>query len=128
VFDFWKALSMIAILWRVIKTLIMDDETGKPLVVLMHGNKEVSTKELARIIGAKRVEPCSPDVAQKHTGCLVGGTSPFGTRKRMPVYMEETIVTLDRISINGGKRGFLIGIHPSEAARILKPLLVRVGI
>jgi Cys-tRNA(Pro) deacylase len=112
----------------VVKTLIMEDEARRPLIVLMHGDKEVSTKELARIMGVKRVEPCAPEMAQKNSGYLVGGTSPFGTRKAMPVYMEETILGLPRIFINGGKRGYLIGIDPKEVARVLKPTLVHVAI
>ena len=112
----------------VIKTLIMEDDEKRPLVVLMHGDREVSTKELARISGVKRVSPCSPDTAHKHTGYIVGGISPFGTRKRMPVYLEESILTLPRIYINGGRRGFLVGLDPRELVRILEPALVQVGI
>ena len=98
--------------YTVVKTLIMQDQDAKPLVVLMHGNRKVSTKNLARQIGAKSVEPCAPEVANRHSGYLVGGTSPFGTRKQMPVYIEETILGLPRICINGGRRGFLVGIDP----------------
>jgi len=112
----------------VIKTLIMEDETKAPLVVLMHGDLQVSTKELARAIGAKSVTPCTPETANKHSGYFVGGTSPFGTRKAMPVYMEETIAELPVIYINGGHRGFLVEMAPSELMRVLKPTLVRVGI
>ena len=112
----------------VVKTLVMEDEDKKPLIVLMHGDKEVSTKELARIAGVKRIVPCTPDTAHKHTGYMVGGTSPFGTRKTLPVYMEETILSLPRIYINGGKRGYLVGIDPNELVRVLKPVPVRVGI
>ena len=112
----------------VVKTLVMEDERMNPLIVLMHGDRQVSVKELARVIGAKSVVPCTPGTAQKHSGYLVGGTSPFGTRKSMPVYMEETILALPRIYINGGKRGFLVGLDPKEVVRILKPTLVRVGI
>ena len=112
----------------VVKTLIMEDEGRNPLVVLMHGDRQVSTKELARHMGVKSVSPCTPETAQKHSGYLVGGTSPFGTRKAMPVYLEETILELPRIYINGGKRGFLVGIDPHELVRLLKPTLVRVGI
>lgn len=97
----------------VIKTLVMQRETREPLIVLMHGDCEVSTKELARIIGAKTVSPCDPITAQKHTGYMVGGTSPLGTRKAMPVYAEKTIFDLPRIFINGGKRGFLVSIDPA---------------
>ncbi|HJV66065.1 MAG TPA: Cys-tRNA(Pro) deacylase [Geomonas sp.] len=112
----------------VIKTLIMEDETRAPLVVLMHGDRQVSTKELARVIGVKSVTPCTPDTANRHSGYLVGGTSPFGTRKQMPVYMEETIAGLPLIYINGGSRGFLVSMKPSEAVRVLKPVLVKVAI
>lgn len=112
----------------VVKTLIMEDESRAPLVVLMHGDRQVSTKELARLIGVKSVTPCLPEIAQKHSGYLVGGTSPFGTRRAMPVYMEESILELPLIYLNGGKRGFLVGMDPHEAARILKPTLVQVAI
>lgn len=112
----------------VVKTLVMEDERRNPMVVLMHGDLEVSTKNLARVIDAKGVHPCAPDVAQKHSGYMVGGTSPFGTRKNMPVYMEETILSLPKIYINGGKRGYLVGIDPGELVRVLKPVLVTVGI
>ncbi len=97
---------------EVIKTLVMQDERAQPLIVLMHGDKQVSTKNLARQIGAKSVEPCKPEVAQRHSGFMVGGTSPFGLRKPMPVYVEETALALPRICINGGRRGFLVGIAP----------------
>src|SRR6185369_4253888 len=112
----------------VIKTLIMEDEAKNPLIILMHGDRQVSTKELARQINVKQVSPCSPEAAQKHTGYQVGGTSPFGTRRAMPVYMEETIAGLDKIYINGGKRGYLVGMSPLELIRVLKPVLVKVGI
>jgi Cys-tRNA(Pro) deacylase len=112
----------------VVKTLVMEDERKKPLIVLMHGDRQVSEKQLARVVGVKTVTPCTPETAHKHTGYLVGGTSPFGTRTTMPVYMEETILDLPRIYINGGKRGYLVGIDPREVVRILKPVLVRVGI
>lgn len=92
--------------FTVVKTLVMQDQDAKPLLVLMHGNRKVSTKNLARQIGAKSVEPCTPEVANRHSGYLVGGTSPFGTRRTMPVYIEETILALPRIAINGGRRGF----------------------
>lgn len=105
--------------FTVVKTLIMQDQDAKPLVVLMHGNRKVSTKNLARQIGAKSVEPCTPEVANRHSGYLVGGTSPFATRRNMPVYIEETIVALPRIVINGGRRGFLIGIEPQVCVRLL---------
>lgn len=112
----------------VIKTLVMEDDEKQPLIVLMHGDREVSTKELARVLGTKRVSPVTPDAAHRHTGYMVGGISPFGTRKRMPVYVEETILELPRIYINGGRRGFLVGIDPRDLVRILKPSSVRVGI
>ena len=108
----------------VIKTLVMEDENKKPLIILMHGDREVSTKNLARQIGAKTVSPCAPDVAQRHTGYMVGGTSPFGTRKPLPVFMEKTIADLDRIYINGGRRGFLVAMSPSDLMRVLAPTLV----
>jgi len=97
---------------QVIKTLVMEDERGAPLIILMHGDRQVSTKNLARAIGVKSVQPCKPEVAQRHSGYLVGGTSPFGTRKAMPVYVESSVLALDRILINGGRRGFLVGLAP----------------
>jgi Cys-tRNA(Pro) deacylase len=112
----------------VIKTLVMQDEHKKPLLVLMHGDKEVGTGLLARQIGCKRVEPCEPKVADKHSGYQVGGTSPFGTKTTMPVYMEQSIAALEKIYINGGKRGFLVGIAPADAVAILQPVLVQVGV
>ncbi len=112
----------------VIKTLVMEDENLSPLIVLMHGDREVSTKELARILGVKKVQPCTPETANRHSGYQVGGTSPFGTRKAMPVYMEETIAELPRVYLNGGKRGFLVEIDPREVLRVLRPVLVKVGI
>jgi Cys-tRNA(Pro) deacylase len=112
----------------VVKTLIMEDEAKRPLVVLMHGDRQVSTKELARVMGVKSVSPCSPDTANRHSGYQVGGTSPFGTRHAMPVYMEESILGLPKIYINGGKRGYLIGLDPREARRLLNPVIVRVAI
>ena len=96
----------------VVKTLVMQDERAQPLIVLMHGDRQVSTKNLARAIGAKSVEPCKPEVAQRHSGYLVGGTSPFGTRKALPVYVEASVLALPRLYINGGRRGFLVGIAP----------------
>jgi Cys-tRNA(Pro) deacylase len=108
----------------VIKTLVMEDENKKPLIVLMHGDREVSTKNLARQIGARTVSPCAPDVAERHTGYKVGGTSPFGTRKPLPVFMEKTIADLDRLYINGGRRGFLVAMSPSDLMRVLSPTLV----
>ena len=104
---------------QVVKTLVMQDERAQPLVVLMHGDKQVSTKNLARQIGAKSVEPCKPEAAQRHSGYLVGGTSPFGTRKAMPVYVEESVLALPTICINGGRRGYLVGIAPGVLTQLL---------
>jgi Cys-tRNA(Pro) deacylase len=104
---------------EVVKTLVMQDERGLPLVVLMHGDRQVSTKNLARQIGAKSVEPCKPEVAQRHSGYLVGGTSPFATRKAMPVYVEASVLALPRICINGGRRGYLVGIAPQVLTELL---------
>ncbi|NML26938.1 Cys-tRNA(Pro) deacylase [Zoogloea dura] len=112
----------------VIKTLVMEDEARQPLIVLMHGDRKVSTKELARQAGRKQISPCDPAVAQRHTGYLVGGTSPFGTRKSMPVFMEESILDLPLIYINGGKRGFLVGVHPHDIVQMLHPGLVNVAL
>lgn len=112
----------------VIKTLIMEDENTNPLVILMHGDKEVSTKSLARSIGAKSIVPCRPEIAQKHTGYKVGGTSPFGTKKTLPIYMEKTILDLPAILINAGSRGLLAQMAPAEVVRILHPVLVNVAI
>lgn len=112
----------------VVKTLIMEDERKNPLIVLMHGDRQVSTKELARVIGVKTVVPCSPDTANRHSGYQVGGTSPFGTRKAMPVYLEESILALPKVYLNGGKRGYLVGLDPQDVVRLLKPRLVTVGI
>ena len=111
----------------VIKTLVMEDDRKEPLLVLMHGDLQVSTKELARQIGTRSVEPCRPDTAQKHTGYLTGGTSPFGTRKQLPVYIEQSILELERIYINGGKRGYLVGMAPADLAALLQPIAVQVG-
>jgi Cys-tRNA(Pro) deacylase len=112
---------------EVVKTLIMENDRGEPLVVLMHGDRKVSTKELARVAGAKRVFPCKPEDATRHSGYLVGGCSPFGTRKHMPVFMEKSILDLPRIYINGGRRGYLLGMAPAEIVRALSPVLVEVG-
>ena len=112
----------------VIKTLVMEDEAGKPLIVLMHGDCKVSTKELARQIGRKKIEPCKPEVANRHTGFLVGGTSPFGTKKQMPICIEKTILDLPLIYINGGRRGFLVGVHPHDLMRALAPTVVEVAL
>ena len=103
----------------VVKTLVMQDQDARPLIVLMHGDCKVSTKNLARQIGAKSVEPCEPEVAQRHSGYQVGGTSPFGVRKTMPVYIEESILALDRIAINGGRRGYLVQIDPQVCVKLL---------
>lgn len=105
--------------FTVVKTLVMQDQDAKPLLVLMHGNRKVSTKNLARQIGAKSVEPCRPEEASRHSGYLVGGTSPFGTRKAMPVYIEESILALPKIAINGGRRGYLVGIAPQVCVDLL---------
>jgi len=105
--------------FTVVKTLVMQDQDAKPLLVLMHGNRKVSTKNLARQIGAKSVEPCKPEVANRHSGYLVGGTSPFGMRREMPVYIEETILALSKIAINGGRRGYLVGIDPQVCVALL---------
>ena len=113
---------------HVVKTLIFEDDKRQPLCVLMHGDRKVSTKELARQIGAKRVAPCKPEDATRHSGYQVGGCSPFGLRKPMPVYIEESILALDRILINGGKRGFLVGLLPQEVVRVVKPTLVNVAL
>ena len=112
----------------VVKTLVMEDEARQPLIVLMHGDREVSTKALARQLGKKAVEICKPDVANRHSGYLVGGTSPFGTRRQMPVYVERTILALDRIYVNGGSRGFLVGVAPADVVRVLGATPVDVAI
>jgi Cys-tRNA(Pro) deacylase len=113
---------------EVVKTLIMENEKGEPLVVLMHGDRKVSTKELARAAGVKRIVPCKPETATRHSGYLIGGTSPFGTRKRMPVFLEKTVLDLERIYINGGRRGYLLGMIPAELVRVLSPVLVDAAI
>ena len=113
---------------QVVKTLIMENERAEPLVVLMHGDRKVSTRELARAAGVKRIVPCKPEVATRHSGYLIGGTSPFGTRKRMPIFLEKTVLDLPRIYINGGRRGYLLGMAPAELVRILSPVLVEVGL
>ena len=105
--------------YEVVKTLVMQDEAAKPLIVLMHGNCKVSTKNLARAIGCKSVEPCKPEVAQRHSGYQIGGTSPFGTKKALPVYVEESILQLDKIYINGGRRGYLVGLAPQVLLALL---------
>jgi Cys-tRNA(Pro) deacylase len=112
----------------VVKTLIFETETRDPLCMLMHGDREVSAKNLARAIGTKSVAPCSPDVADRHSGYQVGGTSPFGLRRAMPIYMQQTIADMPAIYINGGARGFLVKLAPSEVVRVLRPILVEVAI
>lgn len=109
---------------QVLKTLVMQDEQARPLLILMHGDRRVSTKNLARQIGRKRVEPCTPEVAQRHTGYQVGGTSPFGLRKTMPVYVERSALGLDRVFVNGGRRGFLVEIGPGVLAEPLRAVPV----
>ena len=113
---------------EVVKTLVMQDEAGEPLLVLMHGDRKVSTRNLARQAGVKRIEPCRPEAAQRHSGYQIGGTSPFGTRKRLRVYLERSILELPKIYINGGRRGFLVGIAPGEIVRTLDPVLVSVAL
>jgi Cys-tRNA(Pro) deacylase len=113
---------------EVVKTLVMQDEQARPLIVLMHGDRKVSTKNLARQAGRKLVEPCKPEVAQRHSGYQVGGSSPFGTRKALPTFMERSITALPAIYINGGRRGFLLRIQTSELLRVLRPQLVDVAL
>jgi Cys-tRNA(Pro) deacylase len=113
---------------HVVKTLIMEDDRKRPLCVLMHGDRKVGLKELARQIGVKKVAPCKPDDATRHSGYLVGGCSPFGLRKPMPVYMEKTILGVEKIYINGGRRGYLVGMPPAEVVRLVKPVMVEVGV
>jgi Cys-tRNA(Pro) deacylase len=113
---------------HVVKTLVMETDAGDPLIVLMHGDRKVSTKELARVAGVKRIFPCRPEVAQRHSGYLVGGTSHFGSRKKMPIYLERSVLGLERIFINGGRRGFLLGMEPAQLTRVLSPVLVDVGL
>jgi len=112
---------------QVVKTLIMEDERRRPLIVLMHGDREVSTKNLARHLGVKSVSPCAPAVADRHSGYQVGGTSPFGTKRAMPVYMQASIAELPQIYVNGGRRGYLVGVAPADAIRVLKPVLVDIA-
>jgi Cys-tRNA(Pro) deacylase len=113
---------------QVVKTLVMEDEARQPLIILMHGDREVSTKQLARQIGVKTVKPCLPDVAERHTGYQVGGTSPFGTRKALPIYVERSILALERIYLNGGRRGFLVALDPRAAAGALAATPVDVAV
>jgi len=108
----------------VVKTIVLEDEKKQPLICLQHGDREVSTKNLARTRGCKTITPCAPDTANRHTGYMVGGTSPFGTRKALPIYMEASIAGLPRVYINGGKRGFLVGLAPADLVRLLKPVFV----
>jgi Cys-tRNA(Pro) deacylase len=112
----------------VVKTLVMEDEDRAPLLVLMHGDREVSVKALARLLGRKLVQPCKPEVANRHSGYQVGGTSPFGTRRAMPVYLERSVLALPRVYVNGGSRGFLVGLAPGELLRVLGPTLVDVAV
>ena len=112
---------------EVVKTLIMEDDRKQPMVVLMHGDREVSTRNLARHLGVKSVSPCVPAVADRHSGYQVGGTSPFGTRRAMPVYMQKSIADLPRVYINGGRRGYLVGLAPADVVRVLKPVLVDIA-
>ncbi len=114
--------------FSVVKTLVMQDQDAKPLLVLMHGNRKVSTKNLARQIGAKSIEPCKPEVANRHSGYLVGGTSPFGTRKTMPVYIEESILALPEIAINGGRRGYLVRLDPQVCVALLGAIPVQCAL
>lgn len=111
----------------VVKTIVMQDERKQPLIALMHGDMNVSARNLGRCIGAKSIEPCDPAVAQRHTGYMVGGTSPFGTRRSMPVYLQSTILALSRIYVNGGKRGFLVGIEPKVLLDLLAPQCVDIA-
>ena len=113
--------------YRVIKTLVMEDDRKRPFIILMHGNRQVSTKDLARILGVKTVQPCDPSTAGRHTGYAVGGTSPFGTRKRLPVYVEETILGIPRILINAGRKGLLADMATQDLFRILSPRSVTVA-
>ena len=122
------ALALGVVEHAVIKTLVLEDEGAHPLVVLMHGDREVSTKALARQLGHRTVQLCKPEVAHKHSGYLVGGTSPFGTRKAMPVCVEKGILDLDRIYVNGGSRGFLLGLDPADLVRALGPTVVEAGL
>lgn len=112
---------------QVVKTLVMEDDRKQPMIVLMHGDREVSTKALARHLGVKTVAPCTPAVADRHSGYQVGGTSPFGTRRAMPVYMQSTIAALPRAYVNGGRRGYLVGLAPDDIVRVLKPVLVDIA-
>lgn len=112
---------------EVVKTLVMEDDRKQPMIVLMHGDREVSTKALARHLGVKTVSPCAPAVADRHSGYQVGGTSPFGTKRAMPVYMQSSIAQLSRVYVNGGRRGYLVGLAPADVVRVLKPALVDIA-
>ncbi|MCX7180079.1 MAG: Cys-tRNA(Pro) deacylase [Proteobacteria bacterium] len=112
----------------VIKTLVMEDEVGHPLIILMHGDRQVSTKELARQLEAKKISPCTPETAQRHTGYQVGGTSPFGVKKPLLICMEKSILDLSLVYINGGRRGYLVGVHPHDILRVLTPQVVDVAV
>jgi len=112
----------------IVKTLVMEDDRREPLLVLMHGDMNVSTRNLARFCGARSIVPCEPAAAQRHTGYLVGGTSPFGTRRALPVFVQRSVFDLQRVYINGGKRGFLVGIDPKELRRLLQPTLVDIAL
>jgi Cys-tRNA(Pro) deacylase len=124
----WSSTTMGVKEYHVVKTLVFEDQDAKPLIVLMHGDCKVSTKNLARQVGAKSIQPCKPEVAQRHSGYLVGGTSPFALKKAMPIYVEESVLALDRIYINGGGRGYLVGIAPSEITRTLAAVPVNCAI
>ncbi len=113
---------------QVVKTLVMEDDAKRPLIVLMHGDREVSTRQLARQVGVKTVKPCAPEVAERHTGYQVGGTSPFGTRKPLPVYVERSILELERIYVNGGRRGFLVSLDPRAVVEALAATMVDVAV
>ncbi len=110
-----------------VKTLIMEDDAKRPMIVLMHGDREVSTKNLARALGVKSIQPCAPAVADRHSGYQVGGTSPFGTRREMPVYLQRTIAELPYLYVNGGRRGYLVGMTPADLIRVLRPMLVDIA-
>jgi|SRR5688572_31180183 len=112
---------------QIVKTLIMEDDRKQPMIVLMHGDREVSTKNLARHLGVKTVSPCAPAVADRHSGYQVGGTSPFGTRRAMPVYMQASIAELPRVYINGGRRGYLVGLASADLVRVLAPVLIDIA-
>lgn len=112
----------------VVKTLVMEDDNAKPLIVLMHGDRKVSTKELARQLNVKKISPCKPEDATRHTGYMVGGCSPFGTKKTLPVYIQKSILDLPLVYINGGKRGYLVGVHPHDILRVLAPTVVDCAI